>query len=287
MKTTAYILLSLLFYLTIPISQGIIFITAFCIINLFFKYKLKSFLIWKIICVSIIFLLSVFGVIRLHHQKLIMHEKKEEQNLLLLQNQYLQYEIEQLHLQEETTRQIRHDFNNHLLTINILASRNHDKEVLNYIHELQSDFNQNKNRIHTENILINGICNYYIAVAQNFNIKVNCKVSLPKNIALNEKDITILLGNIWMNCIENAKSSFHPFIDIQLLGDNNRLIVTSKNSYQGKRKINNGNYLSTKKNAKNHGVGTKNMQQVVNKYNGYMKLEHTTDTFCVNIILFL
>ncbi|MGN0439120.1 MAG: ATP-binding protein [Lachnospiraceae bacterium] len=288
MKTTTYIILSLLFYLSIPFSQSIIiFIPAFWFMNIFLNYKFKSIFVWKIICITVIFLLFAFGVMRLHHKKLIIQEKTEEQNFLILQNQYLHYEIEQMHLQEETTRQIRHDFNNHLLTINILASHNHDMDVLNYIQNLQADFNQNKNCIHSGNIIINGICNYYIAVAQNFNINVTCNVSVPKNIALNEKDITILLGNIWLNCIENAKNSFHPFIDIQLLGDNNRLMLSSKNSYQGKRKTNNGNYLSTKKNAKNHGMGTKNMQQVVNKYNGYMKLENTTDTFHVNILLFL
>lgn len=273
----------------IPLSHSIItfIIPASCLFIIFQLFSFENVANWQFICIIALLMLLSFGTIWLYDKQLVFYEKEEQQKLLILQNQFFHDEIEHMNLIGESTRKVRHDLKNHLLSINILAEKNNDDDVVNYIKSLQSDLEQNSEYIHSGNLIINGICNYYISIAEKYNINVTYHVSFPDNIAIDENDITILLGNLWNNCIENAKDASQPKIDFQLQYDKNRLILSAKNTFSGSREKTNNTFLSTKKHTHYHGIGLKNMEQVVNKYNGIMKLDCNESYFQVHILMFL
>lgn len=273
----------------IPITHSIItfIIPAACLFIMFQIFSFENVANWQFIAITMLLTLLSFGSIWLYDKQLVLYEKEEQQKLLILQNQFFHDEIEHMNLMEEATTKVRHDLKDHLLTINILAEKNHDDDVLNYINSLESDLEQNRDYIDSGNLIINGICNYYISIAEKYNITVRHQVSFPEDLTIDENDITILLGNLWNNCIENAKDAANPMIKFQLQYDKNRLLLSAVNTFSGTRTKINDTFPSTKKHPRYHGIGLKNMEQVVKKYNGVMKLDCEDSQFHVNIILFL
>lgn len=240
----------------------------------------------QFIIIVILLLILCFGSIWLYDRQLYFYEKEEDQKILILQNQFFHDEMEHMHLIEDSTRKIRHDIKNHLLSIMILAKKNNDYDVTNYINPLISDLQQNQEFVNCGNFVINGICNYYISIVKQYNTDLKYNICFPDNITINENDFTILLGNLWSNCIENSKESNTPFIDFQLLYDRNRLIISVQNTYAGKREKINNSFPSTKANPHYHGIGLKNIEHIVKKYNGTIKLQCSDNLFHTQILMY-
>ncbi|MFV0441423.1 MAG: GHKL domain-containing protein, partial [Lachnospirales bacterium] len=63
------------------------------------------------------------------------------------------------------------------------------------------------------------------------------------------------------------------------------LIVILKNSYDGKLKIENKIFKTTKTFKSGHGIGLKSAKIAVKKYQGDLELEHTPNYFIARVIL--
>lgn len=273
----------------IPLSHSIITFTipCACLFIIFQLFDFEGVANWQFISIVILLTLLSFGTIWFYDEQLIFYEKEEQQKTLTVQNQLYHNEIEHVTLMQDTTRKVRHDMKNHLLTLNILAEKNKDEDVINYIKSILSNLDQNQEMITTGNLIIDGICNYYISIAEKYHIKVTYDVVFPEDVIVDENDVTVLLGNLWNNCIESAKTAANPVIDFQLHYEQDRLILSVRNTFSGTRKMVNNTFPSTKKYAKYHGIGLRNMKQVVNKYNGVMKLNCDDTYFKVQILMFL
>lgn len=272
----------------IPLSHSQITfaIPILCLFVIFQIFSFDNVANWQFLCIVIALLLLAFGTIWLYDKQLIFYEKEEQQKILLLQNKYFHNEIEHMNLISETTKNIRHDLKNHLLAIDILAQKSKDQSVIDYVNKLLTDVEQNQSYVNSGNMLINGICNYYISIAKQYNITVSYHVEYPGDLNPDEKDLTILLGNLWSNCIENAKDAEKPMIDFQLIYSKNRLIIATKNTYSGHRQKINHTFRTTKSDSLSHGIGLKNMEQVTMKYGGAMQTDCDENYFYANILIF-
>lgn len=272
---------------TIPLSHSIVTLTipAACLFIIFQIFTFEGVADWQFLSIILLLLFLSFGTIWLYDRQLVAHEKEEQQQLLTIQNESLHNEIERMTLLGETTRQIQHDLKNYLLAINILAKNNEDTAVTNYIEPLLFNLQLDENHVQTGNLFINGICNYYISIARQYSIPITYEIDVPEQITFDENDMTILLGNLWNNCIENAKTAQSPELVFHLKYNKNRFFLTSKNTYSGARIQFNNTFLSTKKNAHLHGIGLKNMEQIISKYNGLMEIKCDETYFQVNIMI--
>ena len=271
---------------SIPLSHSIITfsIPIICLFVIFQLFSFENVADWQFLCIIISLLFLSFSTIWLYDKQLIFYEKEEQQKILILQNKYFHDEIEHVNLINETTRRIRHDLKNHLLSIDTLARKNNDQAVTDYIQTLISDIPQNEQYVNSGNLLVNGICNYYISIAKQYNIDINYEINFP-DIQFEEKDITILLGNLWSNCIENTKDTEEKLINFQLLYEKNCLIISTQNTFSGTRKKINNTFPTTKSDSFYHGIGLKNMEQIVTKYDGIMKTNSDDNFFYVNILI--
>jgi hypothetical protein len=273
----------------IPLSQNIItfIIPLSCLFIVFQLFSFSDIANWQFICIIALLMFLSFSTIWLYDKQLVFYEKEQQNKLLTLQNQFFHNEIEHMSLLEESTRKVRHDLKNHFLSINLLAQSNHDQDVSDYINAILTDLEPSIEYVCSGNFIINGLCNYYITIAKKYDISVTYDISFPEDITINENDITILLGNIWNNCIENTKNSLIKEIDFQLLYDKNRMIISAKNTFTGLRKKIGNTFISTKSDIHHHGIGLKNMRQIVENYEGIMKLNCENGVFQVNIIIYL
>ena len=66
-----------------------------------------------------------------------------------------------------------------------------------------------------------------------------------------------------------------------------RLFIQVSNPYLTKVQYENGEIITAKDDKQNHGFGLKNIEKAVEKYNGFMEINHENMTFTVDILLYL
>ena len=264
----------------------IILIPILCIYIVFLLFSIPSIANWQFISITGILMLISVSIVWLYEKQILFYNQKEQLHILDLQNRYFSKQIETANLLELNTQKIRHDMKNHFLSINILADKNNDTDVSEYISNIINDLSPSNRIVNTGNYMIDGLFNYFISVANNNNIHTTCDVSFPKEQLINEHDITVLLGNLWDNCIENAMPCINGSINFGLHYSKNRILLSCSNSFLGSRKQTGNVFLSTKADKTIHGIGLKNVKQIVDKYNGTIEYDINNNLFSVKIILY-
>ena len=83
-----------------------------------------------------------------------------------------------------------------------------------------------------------------------------------------------------------AENSENKEIDVRIVYAKNKLKITVKNYYTGKiKKDTGGNFISTKSDTKNHGIGLQSVTRIVEAYGGVMEVLTERSIFQVNILM--
>ena len=83
-----------------------------------------------------------------------------------------------------------------------------------------------------------------------------------------------------------AENSENKEIDVRIVYVKNKLKITVKNYYTGKiKKDTGGNFISTKSDTKNHGIGLQSVTRIVDAYGGVMEVRTDHSVFQVDIII--
>ncbi|MES8989573.1 ATP-binding protein, partial [Oliverpabstia intestinalis] len=108
----------------------------------------------------------------------------------------------------------------------------------------------------------------------------------PINLPYENSDLCVILGNLLDNAIEAAENSENKEIDVRIVYVKNKLKITVKNYYTGKiKKDTGGNFISTKSDTKNHGIGLQSVTRIVDAYGGVMEVRTDHSVFQVDIII--
>lgn len=190
---------------------------------------------------------------------------------------------------ENMYRQVRgwsHDYKHHIQTMKAhLAMKQYD-ELDTYLSELDTDLTTVDTVIKTGNVRIDAVLNSKLAVAKRKGIRVNAKAIVPKDLAVSEVDLCIIIGNLLDNAIEaceketeEEKRFIRVYIDILKA----QLYIYVANSMTNEIKKVGKNYLTTK--TAGHGFGLMRVDRVVARYNGYLNRQHEEGVFATEIML--
>ena len=113
-------------------------------------------------------------------------------------------------------------------------------------------------------------------------VKVNMTVSIPMELSIHDVDITILLGNLLDNAIENFDNESGDVVELDMKYDKGRLFIRLTNPYSGMAQKGEEDFRTRKEDKKNHGFGLQNVHYVVDKYDGEIKID---GCFVLGIIL--
>jgi hypothetical protein len=100
-------------------------------------------------------------------------------------------------------------------------------------------------------------------------------------------DIYVLFGNLIDNaieCVEKYEEDPKRFINLQGLRKNEILKIKIENYCVDKTEFKNNLPITHKRDASNHGIGTKSMQYIVKKYGGTIAFEATDNLFTAYIL---
>ena len=206
---------------------------------------------------------------------------------------YLNYQVEVMSRQVAEVNEIymkmrgwRHDYHNHLQKLKAHLAMGQIAEAEKYLNELEGDLDGIKVKYTTGNISLDAILNSKLSIAEKENIRINCKAETGENLAIEDIDLCVIIGNLIDNAVESCRKMpehAERFLRIYLCIRQQQLYISVTNSTGETIRKLDAEYISNKRG--DHGHGLKRIDLVVEKYNGYIRRANEPGVFSTEIML--
>lgn len=215
----------------------------------------------------------------------------ESNKNMQLENANHSLKMEQLqfiNLQNKITeaRRTRHDLRHHSTVIKSYLEQEDYLNLKEYLESFLKVLPCDTPMIFCENTVINLLISHFYGIARDNNIDFKSNVNLPSSIPVEDVDLTVIVGNLIENAVYAciSGSDIPKSIKIKGLVKNNILLFTVDNTYSNAiRKDKSGVYFSTKH--EGVGIGIESVSEIVERYNGVLKIEQHNNVFYVSVML--
>lgn len=207
--------------------------------------------------------------------------------LLELNRNYQQQYIDNIGLQYETIKKIRHDINNNYGVIYMLLKEEKIEDAKSFIKENIDAVENIDFMMKTSNQIINAIINAKSTEAKTLGIKVVC-MSVSEFDGVSDLDLCNLLGNMFDNAIRACiqAENENKYIELKIIKEDRYYTISMKNTVGGDFKQLKSPVLpeTTKKDKENHGYGLKIVKDIAEKYNGLSDF-YVQDEYFYNVVM--
>lgn len=241
--------------------------------------------VYILIGLTMIVLLN-FLLLYLYDRILVSYGERWEK--LLLQQRVSMYEnqMEILQNSREKVYSLRHNMKNHTHFLAELIKSGKSQEALSYMETMTQSMTVEEQIVTTGNEQIDAILNYHLERAKTEGASLSVKVSIPQTPFCSMFDLNILLSNLLENAVEAVSDCDTKYLKFSMELEKGVLYIHVENPYSGMRNQKNGAYLTTKGGQEPHGIGLKNVRDIVEKYQGVLKFNDEEGIFKVDVILY-
>lgn len=201
----------------------------------------------------------------------------QAKNQITMQKEYYDNLSEQMN----EIRGIKHDIRHFISVTKSLSDEGRYDKLKLFLNEYAEKIETDQLPVFCENIIANSILGYYCLKARKDGILFHCACSIKKKLSMSDTDLCVVLGNALENAIEacgNLDNSKMRFISMEARTMNGQMLMKIENSYNGCLKVKDDSYISTK-NGEFHGIGMKNIKNVMENCGGLVKTEHNGKVF--------
>lgn len=248
---------------------------------------------------SILSMISSTFILALNFLSISIYEGLSEyleiQKQQIIFNKQIEFYKEQMDERKEADlniKSIRHDMKNHLICILECLEQENWHYAKKYVDDLLNNPNYFKNNygINSGNIVIDAILNHKNTVMTELHIKMDTHIEIPDNLQFNDADICVILGNCLDNSIEavsKIEDETNRVVRVEIVYRRGTLLIKITNPYTGKlEKDKYGNFVTTKVDTENHGIGLNSVKNVVRKYDGILNNRSDNYMFIIQILLY-
>ncbi len=258
------------------LASGLIYVADFEISN----YNTKIQLIKVLSLAIVLCLISVFISLLTN-----VMAKKYYSDLNRILEQQVQAQISHYEQREKANTELRkfkHDYNNHINCIQALISSGRYEEVSEYLNKLSTLLPSDSFLYKTGNYLSDAILTDKQEKAKKDKIQISFSGTIPTSI--NNTDLCIILSNALDNAIESSRMC-EGEKEISVYGGyrHGYFILVMKNPTVNNISDNAALPATTKEDKLHHGFGLLNINTVVEKYNGFMKIECKDNQFVLSL----
>ena len=228
---------------------------------------------------------SYFLILRLFKQTREQLTLQNEQNLLRTQVTASQVHIEALKESQEKTILYRHDMRHHLNLINSYLVDNNKDAAQKYMAEVEKTIVDATVEKYCSNYTVNLILSSYITKARSEQITIETQIDLTEKNAISDMDLCVIFSNAIENAITACKgihTANERILKIVSKINNHKLFIQITNSFDGTITFVDDMPVST---VENHGLGTKSIATVAQKYGGVYSFTAEDNVFKASIIL--
>ncbi|MBE5991836.1 MAG: GHKL domain-containing protein [Paenibacillaceae bacterium] len=218
--------------------------------------------------------------------KLNEKSRIENENYFLRQmKQHDKLYFEESKQQIDKIVRINHDIKNHLTYIAFnIENKDYDK-AKNYIVELIEKADLKVNLVKLADNSLNFIINHKLSQAQKKDIEVYAQIEDFNKHYMDDFDLCILLCNILDNAIEAVEKQKERQIYIEIFNQAGYQTYFVKNTIEDSILEVNSGLDSTKKEKMEHGYGFRQINDIIQKYQGHIDIYELEKYFCIKILI--
>lgn len=181
-----------------------------------------------------------------------------------------------------------HEYKNQINCMERLLERKEYFKLEEYVKILYSKLDKELDAIDTNNIIVNAILNTKYQEADANGIVVVLRVNDLSGVWIKDEDIVTILSNLLDNAIEACKkcSSGKRILKLKFVNEDGMIKIGVKNTFSNPIVYENGEIKSTKLvRTEDHGVGIKNIIEVIERYGGSYIIKEDNHEFYFSIII--
>ena len=274
-------------YLVIYLGAGFSYIIVDCAQTLtsdkHLSLTMNTFMSFSMVVACLAFFLLCFwqGRLRGSEEKYKMRSEEYQMYIHMQEKQ-----IANMILADEGMRRYRHDLNAHITVIEGMAEQSNNKEILRYLDQLGHHMKSSKKDSLTGNVALDSVLNQQFRKMYKEDIRVICDVHFSEECQLLDVELCSLVYNLTENAITACMECLgKKEIQIQLYPYEQQTFLTIKNTCEKGVVIQNHCLVTSKEDALNHGYGSINVRDIIEKCHGSVHYSNQKGWFCVEIVV--
>jgi sensor histidine kinase YesM len=234
-----------------------------------------------LIVVSMSLYLLVLYVRVKNYEYTLLLRNEENQKLLDMEVEH----YKELQRKNMDLRRFRHDYYAHLHAMEGLAKNEDWKGLKEYLSAL-CDIKEQTRYISVHHPVADAILNYFYERLPE-DTKVYVQGSFPKQSDIKDSDLCILLSNLLKNAVEALEyvAQTEKKIYFAVFSDENTIHFRVENTSRPYSEEEIKHLTTSKQDTLNHGLGLKNVKDVLSRYAGQMAAGYRDGMFCVDVLL--
>ena len=220
----------------------------------------------SIACIVFIFLILWQGIVVYRE---IQYKERCEMN-----EKYLELQAEhfqQLMAQDEKMRKFRHDMNSHMNMLKYYCESKQYEVLTDYLSNMTQESAVYDVTVYTRNSSVDAVIAPLALIAQEKNIEMEWKGILPEQTKVALYDLCTIVSNLLKNAIEACEEiaeEKEKKIEIRVGSYNNQIYLSFRNTVEKNIMVEKQRLVTSKRDKDNHGIGSKNVKEAVQKYDG-------------------
>ena len=187
------------------------------------------------------------------------------------------------------TAVLRHEWKNQLAALDLLLRDGDLAGLGQKLAELTGALDRSGAVQYTEHQAIDTICQYAAARAARLGVDFRCRALVPAGLRVDEGDLCTLLFDLLDNALEGAAAVQPPRpreVTCHLKYQQGFLAISCENTYDGLLRLDaQGQLLTRKEPAGDHGLGLPQMRAVAEKYHSRLNIRYDQERFTVETAL--
>lgn len=275
-----------LIYLCVPVaSLGILLGTFYSGADFSESFRLK---IIMVICSSLMVAGNILLFYAFNRYSEELHNNIKQKVIIERQERDDKYYAQMIELNEKHD-EFMHNATHFLKTIANFSAAGDYQGILNIVGELNEDIDRGRMLVYSGNAVLNAVLSEKRSAAEKMGVEFDAYVE-PGVIlkTVSDTDLIAMLANLLDNAVRAASDSENGKwvkvrIFMQELGG--FCVIKVSNGFSGKLKTDGRKILSTKKEKGIHGIGIKSVENMAEKYGGYLDIRVEGDVFKAILLL--
>lgn len=169
---------------------------------------------------------------------------------------------------EERIRILRHDQKHFVSALQTLVERQAYGEIQDMLNWREAAIEENRVIAFCENSMINGICCSMDTRARRQGVKLDCKITIPEQIYIDQFELVMILTNLLDNAITAAaeQDQYEKIVHVRMRYEKTQLLIEVSNPYGGTVEFDHESGLPVSHRRGEHGFGTRSIASLAKKY---------------------
>ncbi len=212
---------------------------------------------------------------------------KSEYELAAAHNQSVAQMYEELSHNYSQNRMVYHDLNNHYMSLQGYLKNAEYQKAIDYLENISGSNDQALIQW-TDIPVLDMLLNYKVSEAKKNEIWIDI-ISDQLELNLPDHEITALFGNALDNAMEACQKLEQglKWIKVVIRKVNGMTFIKISNPYVTIKTNREGKLMTMKEDSNSHGLGTKGMELIVEKYKGTLQYKTEHNIFILEIAFFI